>query len=377
MIGKPFVLTVPDTSIDDLRDRLRRTRWPERWPTAGWDAGTDLVELENLVDYWCDGYDWRLQEAMINKLDHRIVEVSGGDIHYVKFAGEQADATPIVLTHGWPSTFLELTTLADRLASPSRYGGTPDDAFTVIVPSLPGFAFSPQRRLLPPDLPTHELWHQLMHDKLGCERYAVHGGDLGAGISSRLGQAHPEAVIGIHVLAVANPTSVDPASVTEEEQTFLHSVAAWTAEEGAYMHQQQTRPITLGYGLTDSPVGLLAWIVEKYRAWSDCGGDLSRRFTPDFILTQASLYWFTRTISTSFRPYLEGRRQQQGTVDKVSAPTAVALFPRDLSQPPRTWAERSYNVTRYTTMPRGGHFAAHEEPALLADDITQFFRDLR
>jgi pimeloyl-ACP methyl ester carboxylesterase len=192
-----------------------------------------------------------------------------------------------------------------------------------------------------------------MHDELGFARYAAHGGDLGAGVTSRLAQAHPEAVVGIHLLAIADPVEVDPSSVTQEEQDYLDSVAAWDAQDGAYAHQQMTRPTTLGYGLSDSPVGLLAWMVEKYRSWSDCDGVLSRRFSDDFVLTQASLYWFTNTISTSFRPYYEHAR------------------------PPRSWAERTYKLTRYTAMPRGGHFAAHEEPELLGNDLTAFFRTLR
>jgi pimeloyl-ACP methyl ester carboxylesterase len=216
-----------------------------------------------------------------------------------------------------------------------------------------------------------------MHHELGFARYAAHGGDLGAGVTSRLAQAHPEAVVGIHLLAIADPVEVDPSSVTQEEQDYLDSVAAWYAQDGAYAHQQMTRPITLGYGLSDSPAGLLAWIVEKYRSWSDCDGVLSRRFSDDFVLTQASLYWFTNTISTSFRPYYEHARGMREPVQAIRVPTALAVFPHDLSRPPRSWAERTYNLTRYTAMPRGGHFAAHEEPELLGNDLTAFFRTLR
>jgi pimeloyl-ACP methyl ester carboxylesterase len=185
---------------------------------------------------------------------------------------------------------------------PSRHGGQPADAFTVIVPALPGFPLSPQQPALPPATPTHELWHRLMHDELGFSRYAAHGGDLGAGVTSRLAQAHPEALAGIHLLAVADPAGYDPATVTPAEREYLDAVAAWYADGGGYAHEQRTRPLTLSFGLSDSPAGLLAWLVEKYREWSDCDGDLSRRFSDDFILTQASLYWFTNAISTSFRP---------------------------------------------------------------------------
>jgi pimeloyl-ACP methyl ester carboxylesterase len=370
-------VSVSDRDLDDLRSRLRQTRWPARWPSTGWEAGTEMAALRRLVDYWGSGYDWRAQEATINALPHRRADLDGTPVHYLRFDGEHPDALPLVLTHGWPSTFLELVELARRLATPTRHGGSADDAFTVIVPSLPGFTFSPQRPSLPPAAPTHELWHRLMTGELGCARYAAHGGDLGAGVTTMLGQSHPEAVVGIHLLAVADPVDVDPGSITAEERAYRAAVAAWFDDDGGYEHQQMTRPVTLGYGLSDSPVGLLAWLVEKYRAWTDSDGDLGRRFSDDFVLTQASLYWFTNCISTSFRPYYEYARGMREPLSRVTVPTALAVFPHDLSQPPRSWAERSYHLTRYTRMPRGGHFAAHEEPQLLGDDITEFFRDLR
>jgi pimeloyl-ACP methyl ester carboxylesterase len=371
------VIAVSDADIDDLRARLHATRWPTAWPLDAWQAGADSGELRRLAQYWADGYDWRAHEAELNALPSHLADIGGTPVHYLRFDGEHPDALPIVVTHGWPSSFVELVTLAHRLAAPSRHGGAAADAFTVIVPSLPGYTFSPQRPSLPPDLQTHEIWHRLMREELGFDRYAAHGGDLGAGISSRLGEAHPESVVGIHLLAVAAPAAYEPASLTPEERAYLDEVAAWTAEEGAYQHQQNTRPLTLAHALSDSPVGLLAWIVEKYRAWSDSGGELPARFTDDFVLTQASLYWFTGTISTSFRPYYEYARGLTRRVERVEVPTAVAVFPADLTHPPRAWAERTYNVARYTRMPRGGHFAAHEEPALLGQDITEFFRALR
>ncbi|WP_329455080.1 epoxide hydrolase family protein [Streptomyces sp. NBC_01497] len=368
------MIAVSDDEVNELRSRLLATRWPTPWPTSGREAGTDPGELRRLIAYWASGYDWRAQEAGINALPSYLADIDGTPVHYLRFDGEHPGALPIVLTNGWPSSFLELTTLARRLATPSRYGGDAADAFTVIVPSLPGFAFSPQRPSLTRPPQTHEIWHRLMRDELGFERYAAHGGDLGAGITSRLAETHPEAVVAIHLMAVASPVAYDEAGVTPEERTYLDSVARWSAQEGAYLHQQSTRPLTLSYALADSPTGLLAWIVEKYRAWSDCGGALSSRFSDDFLLTQASLYWFTDTISTSFRPYYEYAQGLTRKVERVDVPTALALFPADLAQPPRSWAERTYHLTRYTRMPRGGHFAAHEEPGLLAHDLTEFFR---
>lgn len=312
---------------------------------------------------------------MINALPWGSADVGGTRIGYLRFEGESANAMPIVLTNGWPSTAIELVELARRLASPSQYGGDTSDAFTVIVPAIPGLPFSPQRPSR--DDQTHELWHRLMTVELGFERYAAHGGDLGAGITSRLAQAHPESVLGIHLMAVASPPNPDPATFSDEERAYVAEIAEWVEKEGGYQHEQQTRPLTLAPSLSDSPAGLLAWIIEKYRAWSDSDGDLSSRFSDDFLLTQASLYWFTNSISTSFRPYWEYASGLTSRVTRVDVPTALASFPRDLTHPPRSWAERSYNVTRYSRMPRGGHFAPHEEPELLADDLTAFFRDLR
>jgi pimeloyl-ACP methyl ester carboxylesterase len=372
---KPLI-SVADAELDELRTRLAGTRWPADWPLADWEAGTGAGVLRRLVEYWASGYDWRTHEAAINVLPSHVAELDGAPVHYLRYDGERPGALPIVLTNGWPSTFLELTGLADRLATPSRYGGDAADALTVIVPSLPGFGFSPQRPSFDSTQQTHELWHRLMRDELGFERYAAHGGDLGAGITSRLAEAYPAEVVGIHLMAVANPVSYDAASLTPEERVYVEDLATWAAQEGGYQHEQSTRPMTLSYGLADSPTGLLAWILEKYRAWSDCGGDVSARFSDDFLLTQASLYWFTRTISTSFRPYYEYGNGMTRRVERVDVPTAVALFPADLSRPPRSWAERTYNVARYTRMPRGGHFAAHEEPELLARDIVEFLSGL-
>ncbi|WP_433534518.1 epoxide hydrolase [Micromonospora sp. CA-249363] len=333
--------------------------------------------MARLARYWADGFDWRAQEAAINALPQFTVSIDGARVHLVRLRGEGPRPMPIVLTHGWPSTFLELTQLGDRLANPSRYGGDPADAFDVVIPSLPGFAFSEPRPGWPAEPPTHELWHTLMRDVLGYEHYGAHGGDLGAGVSSRLAAAHPESVVGGHVLAAMNPPIAEGEQLSPEERAHVAHMAQWYAEEGGYEHQQQTRPTTLAHALSDSPAGLLAWIVEKYRAWTDCGGDLSAAFTDDELLTHVSLYWFTNTIATSFRPYLEHHLFARDSWQRVEVPTAIAVFPFDLSQPPRSWVERSYHLTRYTTMPRGGHFAAHEQPELLATDLTEFFRELR
>lgn len=371
------MLTVTDADLDDLRARLRDTRWAKPWPVDAWEAGTDGGELRRLVDYWASGYDWRKHEAAINALPSHVADVAGTTAHYLRYDAEREGALPLLLANGWPSSFLELTGLADRLSSPSRYGGSPDDAFTVIVPSLPGYGTAPQLPTLGGPPYTHDLWHGLMHDELGFARYGVHGSDIGAGDVLRLAQAYPQAVTGAHVLDLPDPADYDPAGLTDDERSYLDADRQWRQAEGAYGHQQRTRPLTLAQGLSDSPSGLLAWILEKYRAWSDSGGNVSTRFSDDFLLTQASLYWFTNSISTSFRPYYERGHQLVPPIDRVEVPTALAKFPADIGgRQPRSWAERAYHITRYTVMPRGGHFAAHEEPELLAADITAFFRPL-
>ena len=374
------VLTVSDADLADLRDRLARTRWSQPWPGRGssdWSAGTPAAELRRLVDVWRTSYDWRSHEREISALPWSVADLDGDLVHFLRFDGEGEEPFPIVLTNGWPSTPLELVSVARLLACPSTYGGDPHDAFTVIVPCLPGFGFTPQAAQLLARVPTHELWHRLMTQALGFTRFGAHGGDLGAGVTSLLAQHHPDAVVGIHLLSIAEPVAVDISTITREEQAYLDALGRWFADEGAYEHQQMTRPLTLAHGLSDSPAGLLSWMLEKYWAWSDHGGRLASAFSDDDILTAASVYWFTGCIGTSFRPYFEFGAGLAERVTYVEVPTAIALFPADLSAPPRSWAERTYNVTRYTTQTRGGHFAPHEQPGLLADDITRFFRELR
>jgi len=370
-------LHVDDETLDDLRRRVAATRWPAPWPTDPWDAGTDGGELRRLAEYWADGFDWRAHEERLNRLPSFVADVGGQPVHYLLFPGERADAVPIIVTNGWPSTFFEMVDLAERLSRPSDFGLPADVCFTVVVPSIPGFTFSAQRPSLPADVATHELWHRLMADVLGFDFYVAHGGDLGAGTTSRLAAAHPQAVRAVHLMAVGGPVELDESTLTDDERAYLDRVRDWSRDEGAYMHQHSTRPLTLAYGLSDSPVGLLGWILEKYRTWSDRRGQSSATpFSDDFLLTQASLYWFTNTIGTSLRPYYEYGRGVERGLRWVDAPTAVALFPADISQPPRSWAERTHRVVRYTTMPRGGHFAAIEEPDLLATDIAEFVASL-
>jgi pimeloyl-ACP methyl ester carboxylesterase len=369
---------VPEAAQQDLRERLSRTRWPLPWPGGGaddWSAGTPDAVLRRLVDRWATVYDWRRHEADIRALPWRRATIGGLPIRFLVFEGDAPDPAPLLLVNGWPSSVLEFVPLAQRLARPTAYG-SPASAFTVVVPALPGFPGTPQAMAMPPAMTTHELWHRLMRDELGFEHYGAHGGDLGAGIVSRLAEAHPEAVLGLHLLSIAEPQNVDPASVTDEERAYLDEVAAWYRQDGAYEHQQQTKPLTVSYGLTDSPVGLLAWILEKYHDWTDVRAGEASRMGEDQILTLASLYWFTNSIGTSFRPYWEYAAGHVPPLRRVQVPTALALFPADLSHPPRSWAERVYDIVRYRRFTEGGHFAAWEVPDVLADDVRAFFSPL-
>ncbi|WP_375488940.1 epoxide hydrolase family protein [uncultured Jatrophihabitans sp.] len=367
---------VTDAELDDLRQRLRRTRWPRRWPgdvELGWAAGTPDAVVRRLTDVWATTYDWRRYEREIAELPWGRAHLHGTEVAFLLYEGRGPAPLPIVLTNGWPSSFWELRNLAAQLS----LGQAAGPAFTVVVPCLPGFPGTDQAAQFPAAVPTHELWHALMAEHLGYRRFGAHGGDLGAGPTSLLGQEHPDEVLGIHLTSIADPLEYDSDSLTSDERGYLDEAAHWSTDEGAYEHLQMTRPQTLSYGLSDSPAGLLAWMVEKYFAWTDNDGTLESVFDDDEVLTQASLYWFGQCISTSFRPYFEFARGHGLRVARVDVPTAVAVFPKDLVHPPRSWAERTYNVQRYTRMARGGHFAALEETQLLADDIAEFFAPLR
>ncbi len=356
------MINVSAEDLEALRNRIAATRWPQVWADQSdveWTAGAPGAELRRLADYWARGYNWRQHESEINAMPWNQADIAGSQLNYLRFDAGRAAALPLVLTNGWPSSFFELVGLARRLQAD----------FTVIVPCLPGFPLGPRLSPVGTRVPTHEMWHRLMYDELGFSRYGAHGGDLGAGTTSLLGQAFPGIVAGIHLMSIADPAEYDLATLTDQERAYLAAIARWFADEGAYEHQQMTRPATLSYGLSDSPVGLLAWLLEKYHVWDGA-------FSDDEILTQASLYWHTNTIATSFRPYWEFGQGTAERVRRVETPTAVAVFPNDLSQPPRSWAQRTYNVVRYTRMPRGGHFAPHQETELLAADITTFFESL-
>jgi len=378
----PFRIEVPQATLDDLRDRLARTRWPDAAPTGAWSQGTDPDYLRTLTSYWETEFDWRSTERRLNAFPQFRVEVEGLPIHFLHVRGRGPKPLPLVLTHGWPSSFAEFQKIIPLLTDPAANGADANDAFDIIVPSLPGYGFSSPSTAAPMTTTRiAELWVKLMTEILGYAKFCAHGGDIGAGVTNRLGLNHAEVLHGIHVMAVVPPwLGSGSAPLTSEEQHYQTVLDAWEVDEGAYQHLQRTRPQTLAYALHDSPVGLAAWIVEKYRSWSDCGGDLETRFTKDDVLTHLTLYWATQTLASSVRLYYDGAHFSPpiGPNSKISTPTAIALTTEECDRAPRTWAERTYtNIQRWTEFPRGGHFMAHEEPVLLADDIRTFFRRFR
>lgn len=376
-----FKVQIPQETLDDLQERLARTRWADEISGAGWDYGSNLSYMKELIDYWLSHFDWRAQEEEINRFGHFRASIDNFGIHFIHERGKGSKPMPIIITHGWPSSFYQMLKIIPLLADPESHGGDPADSFDVIVPSMPGYGFSdrPDKRGITVTR-IADLWARLMKEELGYHRFAAQGGDIGSGVTARLALTYPEMLIGIHVTDVRNPYLGEGArELSEAERKFLAEEEKWEKEEGAYGSIQATKPQTLAYGLNDSPVGLAAWIVEKFRAWSDCDGDVERRFTKDELLTNLTVYWATETINSSIRLYYEHRHNSSPLKhdERIEVPTAVALFPKDLSRPPREWAERTCNLQQWTEMPRGGHFAAMEEPELLVEDIRAFFRPLR
>jgi pimeloyl-ACP methyl ester carboxylesterase len=378
---RPFRIDISQADLDDLRERLARTRWTDEVEGAGWDYGTNLGYLKELTDYWRDGFDWREQETKLNEFAHYKAQVDGTGIHFIHERGKGPDPTPLLLTHGWPDSFYRFHKLIPMLTDPESYGGNATDSFDVIVPSVPGYGFSdrPQERGLGSPQ-TADLFTRLMRETLGYERFAAHGGDVGSGVTESVATRHPEALVGMHLTDIPywHLFTVSSDALSEAEQEYLEKGYQWGMEEGAYAALQSTKPQTPAYALNDSPAGLAAWIVEKFRAWSDCEGDVEQSFTKDELLTNLTLYWATETIGSSFRMYYEPSNDWGGSSTQGSdVPTGVAIFPKDIVPAPRVFGERFFNVRRWTEMPRGGHFAAMEEPELLAEDIRAFFQDLR
>ncbi|GMU77352.1 MAG: microsomal epoxide hydrolase [Acidimicrobiia bacterium] len=376
-----FRVDVPDAVLDDLRERLARTRLPNQIEGVGWAQGTELGYLTDLIAYWRDGFDWRAQEARLNAFDQFVTEIDGQRLHFVHQRSPEPGALPLLISHGWPGSVVEFLDVIGPLTNPRAHGGDPADAFHVVAPSLPGYGFSG---------PTHEPgWHPRriagayvhLMAALGYTRYGAQGGDWGSIVCANVADLDPARVAGLHLnfLTVPRPADADLASLTPDEQRDLAAVGEWRRTGVGYQEIQGTKPQTLGYALEDSPAGLCAWIVEKFGAWSDGGPSPESAFTRDQLLTNVTTYWVTGTATSSTRLYYEMRQVGRDALPQayVAVPTGVASFPGEVTRTPRSWAEHRYHIVHWTEQPRGGHFAAMQVPDLFVDDVRTFFRPLR
>jgi pimeloyl-ACP methyl ester carboxylesterase len=374
---EPLRIRVDDSVLEYLRARLAQTRFPDQIGGTGWEYGIPVDYLRDLVEYWRDTYDWRAQEARLRTLEHFRTEIDGQSIHFVHARSAHADAFPLLLTHGWPGSVVEFLDVVPRLTRPEAHGSTGADAFDVVAPSLPGYGFSEPTRTRGWDVArVARAFVELMR-RLGYSRYGAQGGDWGAQVATRIGALDPEHCAAIHLNMPIGNRPEDPVALTEQDQADLAAIARFGREESGYANEQATKPQTLGVALNDSPAGLLAWIVEKFRAWSDCDGHPEHAFTRDQLITNVMVYWVTQTITSSARLYWEHQHAGEGVPAYVGVPTGVARYPKEVLRFPRPWVELRYNVTYWADMPRGGHFAAMEQPALFVEDLRRFFRTVR
>jgi epoxide hydrolase len=374
-----FDIVVDDATLEDLHERLARTRFPDELAGTGWDYGMPIDYLRHLVEYWRDTYDWRAQEARLNGFRHFRTDIDEQSIHFIHARSAHEEALPLLITHGWPGSVVEFLDVIPRLTNPEAFGGQATDAFHVVAPSLPGYGFSE-----PPRTPG---WNEqrmarafiALMERLGYTRYGAQGGDWGAQVTSRLGAIDQEHCVGIHLNMAIGSAPEQGGSLTEEEQGDVAAMRQFVAEESGYSNEQGTKPQTVGVALNDSPAGLLAWIVEKFRTWSDCDGDPERCFTADQLITNVMLYWVTQTSASSARLYWESRHGPPSArrIPFVNVPTGVARYPKEILRWPRSWIENQYNVVHWAEMDRGGHFPAMEQPELFVDDLRTYFRTLR
>jgi len=367
---RPFTISVPDDVLADLRARVANTRWPLDAPGEPWELGADTHFMRRVADFWLE-FDWRAAEAGLNRYPQFTTEIDGVRIHFVHRPAASGNGTPIILTHGWPSAFIEYLPVADLLA---------ERGFDIVVPSLPGYGFSERPRKVGVNYrEVARMWRELMH-RLGYQRYGVGGGDFGAGVSTLLAVDYPDEVVGVHLtnfeLLPTGPDFQPP--LAHDERAYVDASERWWVREQGYKQIQRTKPQTLSFGLADSPVGLAAWILEKWRSWTDSNGLVEERFGGEFLFTLLTLYWVTGSMTTAVRDYYDNTwfPSLPDTEHRIETPTAFAVFSHYFGgepDPPREFVERLYNVTRWTEMPRGGHFAAIEEPQLVADDLASFF----
>ena len=372
---RPYRIDVPNAVLDDLKERLARTRWPDAETVDDWSQGIPLAYTRDLAAYWADGYDWRPREAALNRFDHHLTEIDGLDIHFIHQRSPHDDALPLLITHGWPGSIAEFQKVIEPLVNPTS--GRAEDAFHVICPSLPGYGFSgkPSRTGWGVDK-IAQVWDALMV-RLGYDRYGAQGGDWGAAVTTQIGRNRGHCIaIHLNMPIARPPAGSGGGDLTEDEQQALAAFAEHRKWGTGYSKQQSTRPQTLGYGLVDSPVGQLAWVVEKFWAWTDCDGHPENVLSRDELLDNVMLYWVTGSGASSARLYWESFNRFV-TDGRVDLPTGVAAFPKEILRTPRRWCEAAYNITHWSTMPRGGHFAAFEQPELFVDDVRAFFATVR
>jgi pimeloyl-ACP methyl ester carboxylesterase len=375
---EPFSISVDEAVLTDLRTRIDNTRWPPRAPGARWEHGADPDYLHRLLAYWAEEFDWRARERELNRFAQFRAELDGGRLHFIHERARRGQGIPLIMTNGWPSNFVELLPLVPLLTDPETHG-IEGPAFDLVIPSLPGYGFSERPASVGVNYRyVAGLWHRLMQG-LGYTRYGAGGGDFGAGVSTLMALDEPQRLIGLHLSNLELSPYLGPESrpLSSGEDGYLQQSDRFWQVEGGYKEIQATKPQTLAYALNDSPAGLAAWILDRWRSWADSGGDLDGHFTRDLLLTVVTLYWVTQTMPTSILDYFDNRWYgvELGPDDFVHVPTAITVFPQFVSEgkPPREWAERLYNVRRWTRMPTGGHFAPVEEPERLAQDIASFF----
>ncbi len=374
---RPFEIQVSQEAIDYLNQKLDSTRWASPLHPLNWVRGTESEYLSSLVTYWRKEFDWYTHQKKLNQFSHYQVSIDGMVIHFLREPGKGKNPIPLILTHGWPDSFYRYIKIISLLTDPARHGGNPEICFDVIIPSLPGFGFSKTREHESCNNSTvADCWVKLMTDALGYKKFAAAGGDIGSGVTRYMALNHPDSLIGIHLTDIGIIRDLllpGNSTLTPEELKYKTTARKWMAQEGGYLSIQSTKPSTLAYALADSPVGLAAWILEKFRSWSDCKGTIENRFTKDELLTNIMIYWITNTIGSSVQMYYENTHSlpPMGT---IHVPTGLTLFPADILLPPKTWAENHLNIIHWKEMPRGGHFTALEEPEIYAEDIITFFR---
>jgi pimeloyl-ACP methyl ester carboxylesterase len=376
---RPFTVKIPKSTIDRIIDRVRKARWPDRLDAADWRYGANWDYLKSLADYWSTTFDWRKAEAGLNRYPQFVARVEDFDVHFYHVKGRGPRPVPLILTHGWPGSVFEFLEAIGPLTDPARFGGSPDDAFDVVVPSIPGFGFSskPKMPIGPPT--TARLWHRLMTEVLGYSRFGAQGGDWGNAITVQLAREFPGSLVGIHLNATGGAAGPEAESSAEERE-WQRAVAAHRTTELDYFNEQRNKPATVAFALYDNPLGAAAWIVEKFKGWSDSGDNIERAFTKDQLLTNVMIYLVTDTMATAVWFYRGASDDRAAPArGKLAVPLGFASFPAEMPalNPPRSVLERNFNLVHYTRMPRGGHFACLEQPQLFVDDVRAFFRGVR